>query len=123
MAAIKDIPFRRLKKPPDKKGLNAESSDCSFIACSSTIPNDLENMSEIHSESFDSEEQVIIGLDSMCSRHLFIDKSDFVSDIKPIVPLDIHGVGGNIEAIGQGTVRLWFRCSSWTLHDKLLFNN
>ncbi len=122
MAAIKDIPFCRLKKPPDKNRLNAESTACGFIACSSTIPNDLEDMSEIHSESFDSEEQVIIGLDSMCSRHLFIDKSDFVSDIKPIVPFDIHGVGGNIEAIGQGTVRLRFRCSSGTLHDKLLFN-
>jgi hypothetical protein len=68
------------------------------------------------------EKQMIVGLDSMCSHHLFFDKSNFVPKIKLIVTFAIHGVGGNIEAIGQGTVKLWFHCSSGLLHDKLLLN-
>jgi hypothetical protein len=117
LAAIKDVLLCRPKKPPDIKHHNAGASACSYIACSSTLLNDLEAVEDIPSESFDTEEQVIVGLDSMCSRHLFFDPSDFVSEIKPITPFDIHGVGGNIQAIGQGTVRLWFRCSSGILHD------
>lgn len=96
--------------------------DCGFIACSSTMLHDIDDVADFHSESFYAEEQVIVGLDSMCSRHLFPDKSDFASKIKSIVPFEIHGVGGNIKAIGQGTVWLRFRCSSGILHDKLLSN-
>jgi hypothetical protein len=58
---------------------------------------------------------MIVGLDSMCSHHLFIDKTDFVSDIKPIIPFEIHGAGRNIKAI-------WFYWSSGILYDKLLLN-
>jgi hypothetical protein len=62
------------------------------------------------SESFNSNEQVVVGLDTLASQHLLFFTLDFISEIKPITPLDIHGVGGNIQAIGQDTVRLWF-CS------------
>jgi hypothetical protein len=64
----------------------------------------------------------MVGLDSLCSRHLFPSKSDFVSQILPIDPFGIQGVGGDIKAIGKGTVRLWFRCDKGILHDKLLHN-
>jgi hypothetical protein len=124
IAAIKDIPVRCPKKPPDKKERECitAATPCGLIACSSTLLHNLADVTDIHSESFDVEEQVIVGLDSMCSRHLYIDKSDFVSDIKPITPFDIQGVGGNLQAIGQGTVRLWFCCSNGSSHDKLLPN-
>jgi hypothetical protein len=88
-------------------------------AFSSTLLNDLDIIADIHSESYDAEKQVIAGLDLMCSHHLFTDKSDFVSEIKPIILFAIHGIGRNIEAIGQGTVRLQFHCSSGILHVKL----
>jgi hypothetical protein len=124
MAAIKDIPVRRPKKTPDKKERECitAATPCGLIACSSTLLHNLVDVTGIYSESFDVEEQVIVGLDSMCSHHLFIDKSAFVSDIKPITPFDIQGVGGNIRAIGQGTVRLRFCCSNGSSHDKLLPN-
>jgi len=124
MAAIKDIPVRCPKKPHDKQEWEriTAATPCGLIACSSNLLNNLADVTDIHSESFDVEEQVIVGLDSMCSCHLFIDKSDFVSDIKPITPFDIQGVGGNIQAIGQGTVQLWFHCSNGLSHDKLLPN-
>jgi hypothetical protein len=48
--------------------------------------------------------------------------SDFVSEIRLITPVNIHGAGGNIQAVAQGTVQLHFRCSEGKLHDKLLHN-
>jgi hypothetical protein len=45
-----------------------------------------------------------------------------VSEIRLITPVNIHGVGGNIQAVGQGTVQLHLRCSAVKLHDKLLHN-
>jgi hypothetical protein len=50
-----------------------------LIACSSAIGKEVSEL-DIFTESFDPEEQMIIGLDSLCSRHLFSDLSDFVSD-------------------------------------------
>jgi hypothetical protein len=84
--------------------------------------NDVSNVKDIHTESFDSDDLVIIGLDSLCSRHLFPAKSDFISEIQPIEPFDIHGIGGNIQAIGQGTVQVRFRDPSGLLHNKQLVN-
>jgi hypothetical protein len=77
---------------------------------------------DIFTESFDPEEQVIIGLDSLCSRHLFSDKSDFISDLTPVEPFEIHGVGGNMQAVSKGNVRLRFRDSDGKIHDKVLQN-
>jgi len=84
--------------------------------------NDVSNVNDIYTESFDSDDLVIIKLDSLCSRHLFPAKSDFISEIQPIEPFDINGVSGNIQAIGQGTVRICFRDPSGLLHDKQLVN-
>ena len=106
LAAIQNVFLHKPKKPPDKKAHISDTNACGLIACPSTLLHDLDDVAALHSESFDVEEQVIVGLDSMCSRHLFIDESDFVSEIKPIKPFKIHGIGGNIKAIGQGTVRL-----------------
>jgi hypothetical protein len=84
--------------------------------------NDVSNVKDIYTESHDSDDSVIIGLDSLCSRHLFPAKSDFISEIQPIEPFDIDGVGGNIQAIGQGTVQVHFWDPSGLLHDKQLVN-
>jgi hypothetical protein len=65
---------------------------------------------------------MIIGLDSLCSRHLFSDLSDFLSDLIPITPFEIHGVGGNIKPISKGSVRLRFWDSTGAINDKLLSN-
>jgi len=40
------------------------------------------------------EDTFMVGLDSLCSCHLFPSKSDFVSQILPIDPFGIQGVGG-----------------------------
>jgi hypothetical protein len=45
-----------------------------------------------------------------------------VSDLTPITPFQIHGVGGNIKAISKGSVRLRFRDSTGTIRDKILPN-
>jgi hypothetical protein len=101
---------KRPKKPPDPTLLthsieldNEQTREHGLIACSSAISRD-SSMMDIFTESFDSEEQVIIGLDSLCSRHLFFELSDFVSELTPITPFKIHGVGGDISAISKGNV-------------------
>jgi hypothetical protein len=62
----------------------------------------------------------IVGLDSLYSRHLFYDKSDFITKIAPIQPFSVQGVGGDIKAIGIGKVRLRFHDTNGILHDKIL---
>jgi hypothetical protein len=94
---------RRIKKPPDKSIIH----DTALIACSSVTSN-TRHFLDTFEESFDHEETALVGLDSLCSRHLFNSKSDFVSKIEPIKPFSIHGVGGNIKAIGVGCVRIRF---------------
>jgi hypothetical protein len=64
----------------------------------------------------------MVGLDSLCSQHLFPSKFDFVSKISLIEPFGIQGVGGDIKAIGQGTVRIHFHDDNGSLRDKLLKN-
>jgi hypothetical protein len=68
-----------------------------FVACSSTLPGTLDDI-DYFNESFDPKEQVIVGLDTLASRHLLPSPSDFISENKPITPIDIHGIGGNIQA-------------------------
>jgi hypothetical protein len=121
LAAVKAFCLSTPRTPPDKATDSFQCSEGGYIACSSTI-NDILHVDSVYTESFDSEALVLIGLDSHCSRLLFPAKSDFISEIKPIAPFDVHGVGGTIKAIGQGTVRLRFRDSSGLLHDKLLVN-
>jgi hypothetical protein len=114
--------LKRPKKPPDPVASSYDrDATHGLIACSSPINNEVSEW-DIFTESFDPEEQRIIGLDSLCSRHLFSDLSDFVSDLTPITPFEIHGVGGNIKAISKGSVRLRFRDSTGTIRDKILSN-
>ena len=54
----------------------------------------------------------------MCSRHLFSDKNDFISEIASIDPLEICGVAGGFTAKGEGTVRIRFRNDNRQLVDK-----
>ncbi|MFN9981430.1 MAG: hypothetical protein ACK53Y_16005, partial [bacterium] len=107
--------LQKPRKPPVKAIEKLQYSGSSYIACSSMM-NDVSNVKDIYTESHDSDDSVIIGLDSLCSRHLFPAKSDFISEIQPIEPFDIHGIGGNIQAIGQGTVQVRFRDPSGLLH-------
>jgi hypothetical protein len=97
------------------------ASSTAMVACSSGAECSFETI-DAFQESFDKEEMAIVGLDSSCSRHLFYDKSDFITKIVPIQPFSIQGVGGDIKAIGVGTVRLWFHDSTGVLHDKVLEN-
>jgi hypothetical protein len=90
-----------------------------LVACSSGGEHSIDDL-ETYKESFDQEEMAILGLDSLCSRHLFYDKSDFVTKITPIQPFSIQGVGGDIKAIGIGKVRLHFHDTNGVLHDKIL---
>jgi hypothetical protein len=119
---------KRPKKPPDIvfdksviKDKLSVAEDTSFVACTSTLSRGLDD-SDIYNDHFDTEDTFVVGLDSLCSRHLFPDKSDFVSTIIPIEHLEVQGVGGGIKAIGKGTVRIRFRCDQGILHDKLLRN-
>jgi hypothetical protein len=109
---VKTYFSKRPKKPPDPTSCktsiasdNEHTREHGLIACSSAISNDSSTL-DIFTESFDSEEQVIIGLDSLCSRHLFCEPSNFVSELTPITPFKIHGVGGNISVVSKGNVRL-----------------
>jgi hypothetical protein len=108
---------QRIKKPPDKQMV----SGTAMVACSSGTERSFETI-DVFQESFDKEEMAIVGLDSLCSRHLFYDKSNFITKIVPVQPFSIQGVGGNIKAIGIGTVRLRFHDSTGVLHDKVLEN-
>jgi len=110
LAAVKAFCLSKPRKPPDKATDSFQCLEGGYIACSSTI-REILHVDSVYTESFDSEDLVLIRLDSLCSRHLFPAKSDFISEIKPIGPFDIHGVGGNIKAIGQGTVWLCFHYS------------
>lgn len=120
MATIKDVYIPPYKKPPDKTTYLLDPKAVGFLACSSTLPGTLDS-GDFLSESFDSEDQVVVGLDTLASHHLFPSTSDFVSEI-PVTPLDIYGVGGNIQAVGQGNMQFRFCCSSGKLHDKILHN-
>jgi hypothetical protein len=108
---------QRIKKPPDKSIIH----DTALIACSSATSSK-RHFIDMFEESFDHEETALVGLDSLCSHHLFNSKSDFVSKIEPIEPFSIQGVGGNIKAIGVGCVRICFRDVDSVLHDKILKN-
>jgi hypothetical protein len=88
-----------------------------LIACSSAINNYLSPL-DIFTEIFDPKEQVIVGLNSLCSRHLFSDISDFVSDLTPIAPFEIHGVGGTVR-VSKGNVRLQHCDSNGNIKDKI----
>lgn len=70
----------------------------------------------------DQEEMTIVGLDSLCIRHLFYSKSDFIAKIAPIKPYSIQGIGGDIKAIGIGKHRTRFYNTDGMLHDKILDN-
>jgi hypothetical protein len=66
------------------------------------------------------EEPAIIGLDSCCSRHLFTEKSDFINGIKPIDPVEIMGVSGDLILKGTGSVRVRFRDDNGAWVDKII---
>ena len=98
------------KKPPDIEVVPTHStipdpaphtvSRTSFVACSTALTNRLDDKG-CYNESFDSEDTFMVGLDSLCSRHLFPSKSDFVSQILPIDPFGIQGVGGGYKGNWQ----------------------
>ncbi len=73
--------WKHLKKPPDKLVACATA----MVACSSVADHSLDT-SDAFKESFDQEEKVIVGLDTLYSRHLFYSISDFVKKIDPIKP-------------------------------------
>jgi hypothetical protein len=120
---VKAYFVKRPKKPPDISlhTQEVENTDHSYVACSSTNEDNLQNAG-FYCNDFDSERASMVGLDSLCSRHLFPDKTNFVSDITPIEPFGIQGVGGDIKAIGKGTVRIRFYCDRDIPQDKLLPN-
>jgi len=68
MAAIKDVYMPPPKKPPDlySDPVAVASNMTGYIACSSTL-NDVMADRDFVSESFDTEEQVIVGLDTLAS--------------------------------------------------------
>jgi hypothetical protein len=90
------------KKPPDIEEVSTHNtlpdpahhtvSRTLCVACSTALTNRLDDKG--YSESFDSEDTFMVGLDSLCSCHLFPSKSDFVSQILPIDPFGIQGGGG-----------------------------
>jgi hypothetical protein len=113
-----DYRRQQIKKPPDKP----MTHDTAMVACSST-PNDPLNSIDTFEERFDHNDTApIIGLDSLCSCHLFNSKSDSVTALEPIKPFSIQGFGGDIKAIGMGCVRIFFHDTVGVLHDKILNN-
>lgn len=60
MAAIKDVYMPPPKKLPGLHVAPLDSNMAGYIACSSTLNGDMDDSAFI-SESFDSEEQVIVG--------------------------------------------------------------
>lgn len=112
---------KRPKKPPDILPHHQKDANIALVACSSVSDDTLED-ANIYCDDFDSERTHMVGLDSLCSRHLFPVKADFVSEISPIEPFGIQGVGGDIKAIGKGTVRIRFYCDKGIPQDKLLLN-
>lgn len=123
ICAIKAVHLLSPKKPPDLCNcpIMIPQTLIGYITYSSTSDADTDDSKCIH-ESFSPEKQVIVSLDTPASWHLFPATSDFVSQIQTIALVEIHGVGSNIQAIGQGTVCLQFYCSAGKLHDKLLHN-
>jgi hypothetical protein len=109
--AVKVVFLPPPKKPPDLYNcpVMIPQTLIGYITYSSDSNTD---NSKCINESFSHEKQVIVGLDTLASSHLFPVISDFVSQIQPIAPIDIHGVGGNIKAIGQGTMNLRYQTTT-----------
>jgi hypothetical protein len=115
--------MRRPKKPPkpntDQASVVIHSQNTNYEQPVSNSPQPLcciacSTDSAVHDEPCEdwfkanfgeAEEQHLVGLDNMCSRHLFSDPNDFIGDILPIDPLEICGVAGGFRAKGEGTVR------------------
>lgn len=92
-----------------------------LIACSSAIDNDLYPL-DIFTKTFDPKKQVIIGLDSLCSRHLFSHFCYFIYVLQPIAPFEIYDVGENIKAVSKGNVCIRYHDSTGIIQDKILLN-
>jgi hypothetical protein len=59
-----------------------------MVACSSGGEHSIDTL-DTYKESFDQEEMAIVGLDSLCSRYLVYNKSNFITKIAPIQPFSI----------------------------------
>jgi hypothetical protein len=100
--------------------LLTQCCSCSFIAGSNA--EDTQNIEDAFCESFWQEETVPIGLDTLCSKHLFPFKNDFITGIVPVTPVDISDIGGEITIQGKGTVRLRICGDDGKWIDKLIHN-
>jgi hypothetical protein len=92
-------------------------TDLCCIACSTSAGDN--SCDDWFKANFDEAEELqLVGLDNMCSRHLFSDKNDFIGQLTTIDPLEISGVAGGLTATGEGTVRVRFRNDKGLLIDK-----
>ena len=106
--------------PNQRQSLPRKSLCC--IACSTGTLETDDGCEEMFKANFgEAEEFQFVGLDNMCSRHLFSNKSDFIGKILPIDPLEICGVAGGFTAKGEGTVRVRFHNDAGVLVDKKIY--
>ena len=106
---------------PSKPATQTKTTLC-CIACSTDLPEPSAVSDDEFTANFgEAEDQHLVGLDNMCSRHLFSAKHDFIGDIIPIDPLEICGVAGGFTAKGEGTVRIRFRNDDGKLVDRKIY--
>jgi len=107
---------------PTQKETSTTKQNLCCIACSTSTSTENNECEAWFKANFDEAEELqLVGLDNMCSRHLFSEKSDFIGPIVTIDPLEISGVAGGLTATGEGTVRLRFRNDKGKLVDKNIY--